>query len=76
MQRPARYLCEKCLGEQQLTLHDLILVTADGRPLRCVDPACPGYAYLVSDAKAERFLRHRDRAKPLMRAAYGSRRSR
>jgi hypothetical protein len=65
------YLCEKCLGEQRLTFHELVLATSTGRALRCVESTCNGFAYLAASETNEAYLRNRDRSKPLLRAEYG-----
>lgn len=67
------YLCEKCLSEQHLTFHDLVFATSEGRHLRCTDETCNGFAYLADSETNERYMRNRDRSKPLLRAAYGKR---
>lgn len=67
------YLCERCLGEQRLTFHNLVLATSAGRHLRCTDTECNGFAYLADSETNERYMRNRDRSKPLLRAAYGRR---
>lgn len=67
------YLCEKCLGEQYLTFHDLVLATSTGRALRCTDETCNGFSYLAASETNERYMRNRDRSKPLLRAEYGKR---
>jgi len=67
------YLCEKCLSEQRLTIRDLVLATSTGRHLRCSDKTCDGFAYMAASETNERYLRNRDRSKPLLRAAYRKR---
>lgn len=72
-QEVRRYLCEKCLSEQHLSFHDIVLATSTGKHLRCADESCNGFAYLAASETNERYLRNRDRSKPLLRAAYGKR---
>jgi len=64
------YLCEKCLGEQHLSFHDLVLATSEGKHLRCADESCNGFAYLADSETNERYMRNRDRSQPLLRASY------
>lgn len=63
--KPAPYWCERCLDEQRLTLHDLILLTSAGKPLRCARTGCGGRAYLAASTTAQEYMRRRDRSVPI-----------